>query len=51
MLTGCYKKTKERLQKRVAKGIKIFLKNRKRKSMNTAKKDIKIFLKKKAKVS
>ena len=65
LITGYYQKSKEMLQKRLVKGIKIFLKkknvnmfvndiavflkNKKTKSINMVKKDIKIFQKMKNK--
>ena len=41
MLTGYYQKNKERSQKRLVKGIKIFLKKKKNKSVNMLVKVIK----------
>ena len=46
MLSGYYQRSKERLQKRLMKGIKIFLINRKAKSISMLMIYIKIFLKK-----
>ena len=47
MSAGYYQKNKKKFQKRLAKGIKIFLKKRKTKCINMFVKDIKVFLKKK----
>ena len=46
MYAGHYQKIKIRLQKRFMKGIKIFLKKSKMKSVNMLVNDIEIFLKK-----
>ena len=47
MLTGYYQKNKEKLQKKLVKGTKIFLKKKKTKSANMLVSNIEIFLKKK----
>ena len=46
----CHKKIREDYKKRLAKGIKIFLKNKKRKSGNMVTNSIKTFLNLKTKV-
>ena len=51
MLKGYYQKTKEDFQKRLVKGVKIFLKEKKAKSLNMLVSDVEIFLKKKKKRS
>ena len=52
MLTGHYqKKTKKSFQKRLVKGIKIFLKKKKKRSVNMVVNDIKFFSRMKNKVS
>ena len=45
MLARYYRKNKERLKKRLAKNIKIFLNKRKTKRVNIVMKNIEIFLK------
>ena len=51
MLTAYYQKNKERLSKRLVKGIKIFLKKKNTKGANMVVSSIEIFLKKKTKRS